>query len=221
VNRTAAMKALFCSCLLGLIASSMGCGIVAASSSYNVSNLPKTPEGVYIFHGYVFDAAKPVRMQAKGTSNGTWHTVKTVSPSSSKTYVYDTNGDVDAEGHYWKIEYQLPEMTQYRNGTALTMWIRFVTKNGQNADVVLAHSSGNVDSCYFGAREQGQSVADAANGCSNTSDIAVIFDPIPPPDPCPPPPASCNLVPGQPGESPLPGGTQSSGEGSGGGTGAE
>jgi hypothetical protein len=199
----------------------MGCGIVVASSSYHVSDLPKTPQGVRIFHGYVLDAAQQVRMQAKGTANGTWHTVKTVSPSSSKTYVYDTDGNVDDEGHYWKIEYQLPELTQFRNGSALTMWIRFVTKNGQNADVVLAHSSGNVDNCYFGARQQGQSVADAADGCLSTSDIAVTFDPIEPPDPCPPPPASCNLVPGEPEEPPLPGETPSSGEGAGGGTGAE
>ena len=192
---TRILKAVLSVLLLGLFLSSTGCsGFVTASSSYRQDDLPTDEDGVLTFLGYVPTAGGQVRMQARGATSQPWTTIETVNATSSPTYADSSFGPV--RGYHWFIRYAIVQLAGVRQGDSLDVWVRFVARDPQNNDVILPSSSGDLNACYFGARRQGTSASEAAEGCFTNNEIRVSLNPPrnppdPPPD-CPPDLPNCH-----------------------------
>lgn len=191
--QTALTKTMGCLGLVAAASLSVGCNVVVASGSYTEDNLPKNDsDGSYIFHGYVQRSGAPVRMQARSRPEESWRTIKTVNATGERTYADAPGGSV--YGYYWHVSYTLDELAAFENASTHLAFVRFVTKNSNNTDVVLSNSSGDLDDCYFDARALGDSPYEAATGCPWTTGIRVAFNPPPPPPPpdCPPQTPDCH-----------------------------
>lgn len=193
---TRTLNVAFYSFLIGFILFAAGCsGFVTASSSYVQDGLPTDDDGNPAFLGYVPSASGQVRMQARGATNQPWTTIQTVNATSSPTYADGPFGPV--RGYSWVVRYAVGQLVNVRQGDSLDVWIRFVTRDSQNNDVTLLSSSGDLNACYFGARRQGTSAYEAAEGCFTSSEIRVHLNPPdgPPPDPpeCPPEFPDCHV----------------------------